>query len=127
MCIRDSPRDLTNTVFPFTYNNYKELEDLVKNKNIGVIKMEVVRNYEPKNNFLKKVRDLATKNNIVLIFDECTSGFRETFGGIFQKFKVEPDMAMFGKTLGNGYAITCLLYTSPSPRDGLLSRMPSSA
>ena len=27
-----------------------------------------------------------------------------------------------------GYAInTCLLYTSPSPRDGLLSRMPSSA
>ena len=24
-------------------------------------------------------------------------------------------------------AITCLLYTSPSPRDGLLSRMPSSA
>ena len=26
-----------------------------------------------------------------------------------------------------GHAITCLLYTSPSPRDGLLSRMPSSA
>ena len=25
------------------------------------------------------------------------------------------------------YARTCLLYTSPSPRDGLLSRMPSSA
>src|SRR5664279_5738391 len=25
-----------------------------------------------------------------------------------------------------GYAVTCLLYTSPSPRDGLLSRMPSS-
>ena len=24
-------------------------------------------------------------------------------------------------------ALTCLLYTSPSPRDGLLSRMPSSA
>ena len=27
----------------------------------------------------------------------------------------------------NGEIITCLLYTSPSPRDGLLSRMPSSA
>ena len=25
------------------------------------------------------------------------------------------------------YLYTCLLYTSPSPRDGLLSRMPSSA
>ena len=30
----------------------------------------------------------------------------------------------FGPQLGDG---TCLLYTSPSPRDGLLSRMPSSA
>ena len=27
----------------------------------------------------------------------------------------------------NGCTYTCLLYTSPSPRDGLLSRMPSSA
>ena len=27
----------------------------------------------------------------------------------------------------NGKQSTCLLYTSPSPRDGLLSRMPSSA
>ena len=37
------------------------------------------------------------------------------------------------QTIGPGYKITskvnwfCLLYTSPSPRDGLLSRMPSSA
>ena len=29
--------------------------------------------------------------------------------------------------IGWSYACTCLLYTSPSPRDGLLSRMPSSA
>ena len=28
---------------------------------------------------------------------------------------------------GNSQAAACLLYTSPSPRDGLLSRMPSSA
>ena len=27
----------------------------------------------------------------------------------------------------SGYLLDCLLYTSPSPRDGLLSRMPSSA
>ena len=26
-----------------------------------------------------------------------------------------------------GWSAVCLLYTSPSPRDGLLSRMPSSA
>ena len=59
--------------------------------------------------FLQKVRELATKRNIVLIFDECTSGFRETFGGIHQKYGVEPDMAMYGKTLGNGYALTAVV------------------
>ena len=100
------PKSLKNTVFPFSYNNYDELESLVKSKNIGVIKMEVSRGTEPKDNFLKKVRKLATDNNIVLIFDECTSGFRETYGGLHKKYDVEPDMAMFGKALGNGYAIT---------------------
>ena len=69
------------------------LEKLVKDKNIGVIKMEVIRNIKPEK-FFTKVRALATKNNIVLIFDECTSGFRETYGGIYKKFNVEPDIVI---------------------------------
>jgi glutamate-1-semialdehyde 2,1-aminomutase len=103
------PRNLAGTVFPFNYNNYAELEALVKEHDIGVIKMEVVRNMGPEDNFLQKVRKLASDNSIVLIFDECTSGFRETFGGLHKKFGVEPDMAMFGKALGNGYGITATI------------------
>ena len=103
------PRSLKGTVFPFNYNNYAELEDLVNAQDIGVIKMEVVRNMGPEDNFLQKVRKLATDRGIVLIFDECTSGFRETFGGLHKKYGVEPDMAMFGKALGNGYAITAII------------------
>jgi glutamate-1-semialdehyde 2,1-aminomutase len=103
------PQNLRGTVFPFNYNNYAELEHLLEKHDIGVIKMEVVRNKEPEDNFLHKVRELATKRNIVLIFDECTSGFRETFGGLHKKYGVEPDMAMFGKALGNGYAITATI------------------
>ena len=103
------PTSLKNTVFPFHYNNFEELEHIVKTENIGVIKMEVVRNFGPENNFLQKVRDLATKHNIVLIFDECTSGFRETFGGIFKKYEVIPDITIFGKTIGNGYALTAIV------------------
>lgn len=103
------PKNLKDTVYPFHYNNFKELEDIVATNDIGVIKMEVVRNFGPEDNFLQKVRDLATKNNIVLIFDECTSGFRETFGGIHKKYGVEPDMAMYGKTIGNGYALTAVV------------------
>jgi glutamate-1-semialdehyde 2,1-aminomutase len=103
------PRNLQGTVFAFSYNNFEELESLVNLHDIGVIKMEVERNSGPENNFLQKVRKLATERSIVLIFDECTSGFRETFGGIHKKYDVEPDMAMFGKALGNGYAITAVI------------------
>jgi len=103
------PRNLKDSVYPFHYNNYDELLSIVDNNDIGVIKMEVVRNFGPENNFLQKVRELATSRNIVLIFDECTSGFRETFGGIYKKYGVEPDMAMYGKTIGNGYALTAVV------------------
>lgn len=103
------PNNLKDTVFPFNYNNYQELVSIVEKNNIGVIKMEVVRNFGPEDNFLQKVRALATEKNIVLIFDECTSGFRETFGGIYQKYGVEPDIAMYGKTIGNGYALTAVV------------------
>jgi glutamate-1-semialdehyde 2,1-aminomutase len=103
------PRNLKGTVFPFQYNRFDELEHLVSAHDIGVIKMEVVRNLVPENDFLHKVRKLASERNIVLIFDECTSGFRETFGGLHKKFGVEPDMAMFGKAMGNGYAITATI------------------
>ena len=103
------PKNLINTVYPFNYNNYEELLSIVENNEIGVIKMEVVRNFGPEDNFLQKVRDLATAKGIVLVFDECTSGFRETFGGIHKKFGVEPDMAMYGKTIGNGYALTAVV------------------
>ncbi len=102
-------RNLRGTVFPFTYNNFTELEALVNAHDIGVIKMEVVRNKGPENNFLHNVRKLATERGIVLIFDECTSGFRQAFGGLHKIYGVEPDMAMFGKALGNGYGITATI------------------
>lgn len=103
------PKALRGVVHPFNYNNLPELEAIVARGDIGVIKMEVVRNAEPADSFLQKVRDLATKNGIVLIFDECTSGFRETYGGLYLKYGVEPDLAVFGKTLGNGYAINAVV------------------
>jgi glutamate-1-semialdehyde 2,1-aminomutase len=103
------PANLRDTVYPFAYNRFKELEALVNAHDIGVIMMEVCRNIEPEDDFLKKVRKLATDNGIVLIFDECSSGFRQTFGGLHKLYGVEPDMAMFGKALGNGYAITAVI------------------
>ena len=106
------PKDLKGSVVPFNYNRIDELEDIVKKHNIGVIKMEVSRNDEPQDNFLSKVRKIADDNNIILIFDECTSGFRQSNGGLHKIYDVEPDMAVFGKALGNGYAITAVIGTA---------------
>jgi glutamate-1-semialdehyde 2,1-aminomutase len=106
---RGVPSNLRGSVLPFHYNKFEELEALVRDHAIGVIKMEVVRNMGPEDGFLEKVRRLATDKGIVLIFDECTSGFRQTFGGIHKMYGVEPDMATFGKALGNGYAITAVI------------------
>ena len=102
-------KKLKRSAFAFDYNNFEQLNKISSENNLAAIIMEVSRNTKPKKNFLKKIRDLATKKNIVLIFDECTSGFRETYGGLHLKFGVNPDLALFGKALGNGYAINAIL------------------
>jgi glutamate-1-semialdehyde 2,1-aminomutase len=103
------PRNLAGTMLPFEYNDLDALRGLIAGGDIGVICMEVSRNFGPQNNFLHAVRKLATDNGIVLMFDECTSGFRQSFGGLHKVYGVEPDLAMFGKALGNGYGITAVL------------------
>ena len=103
------PSGLEGSAIPFDYNNFDGIKNIVSNGDVGVIIMEVCRSIEPKDNFLQKIRQLATDNNIVLIFDEITSGFRSNLGGIHLRYGVEPDMAVFGKTMGNGYAISAVI------------------
>jgi glutamate-1-semialdehyde 2,1-aminomutase len=106
---RGVSKSLKNTSFPFMYNDLEGLKKLINSKNIGIIIMEVLRNSIPKNNFLKEVRKICNKKNIILIFDECTSGFRESLGGKHMEYRVYPDLAMFGKAIGNGYAINAII------------------
>ena len=103
------PKNLKGSVIPFEYGNFQQVQTIIKENDIGIIKMEVSRTTNPDVNFLKSIREICDKKGIILIFDECTSGFRETFGGIHLKFGVDPDMAIFGKALGNGYAITSVI------------------
>ena len=103
------PSSLAGLTIPFSYNKIDQIEKIVKENELAAIKMEVERSIPPKPGFLEAVREICNKNSIVLIFDECTSGLRETFGGLHKKYNVNPDIAIFGKSLGNGYAITAVL------------------
>ena len=60
------PKNLKGTVHPFRYNQ-EELETLIEEQDIGVIKMEVSRNVGPESGYLEHIRDLATQRGIVLI------------------------------------------------------------
>ena len=71
--------------------------------------MEVERDHKPQKDYLKSIRKLCDQKNICLIFDECTTGFRDVYGGLHLKYGVNPDVAMFGKAIGNGYSITSII------------------
>ena len=103
------PQKLSGLTMPIKYNNFDDLKILESDNNIGVLIMEVMRSESPLPGYLETIRNICNQKKIVLIFDECTSGFRETFGGLHKKFGVYPDLATFGKAIGNGYPITALL------------------
>ena len=81
-------------------NTLNEIKEIVSKNKLAAIKMEVQRDFYPESGFLESIRKICYEEGIVLIFDECTSGFRESYGGLHLNYGVEPDLAMFGKTLG---------------------------
>jgi len=109
--VRGVSDSFKNTIKPFMYNDINSLKKIFnkKNNNIGIIIMEPMRGVEPEKNFLKKVKSIARKNGAILIFDEITSGFKDIYGGLHLKYKVNPDIAIYGKSLGNGYPISAII------------------
>ena len=105
-------KNLKNSSVAFKHNDLDSFKNMIrKNKDIGVVIMEVERFNEDDKNFLKYIRDYTKKYKIALIFDECTSGFRQTFGGLHLKYKINPDICILGKALGNGYPINAVVGT----------------
>ncbi len=104
------PKYLKKYVYSVKYNDLISLKKIInKDKDISSLIMEVERDHKPQKEYLKSVRKLCNEKNICLIFDECTTGFRDVYGGLHLKYGVNPDIAMFGKAIGNGYSITSII------------------
>lgn len=103
------PRGLKGTALPFNYNKTEELEEIVKNNEIGTIVMEPVRHHEPEDNFLENVRRISDEIDAVLIFDEITSGWRMNVGGIHELYKTYPDIVVYGKAMSNGFPMAAIV------------------
>ncbi|MEI6727284.1 MAG: aminotransferase class III-fold pyridoxal phosphate-dependent enzyme [Actinomycetes bacterium] len=105
------PQGLVGTALPFHYNRIDELRAIVKAEGgqLAAIVMEPQRDHDPAAGFLQEVRELASDCGAVLIFDEITTGFRMTAGGIHLLLGVEPDVAVFAKAMANGYAMAAVI------------------
>ena len=108
------PRGLRGTALPFHYNRIDQLRKIVDEhrNDLAAIVMEPQRGQSPDPGFLENVRDLARQTSAVLIFDEITTGFRMTTGGIHLLLGVAPDIAVFAKGMANGYPMAAVLGTS---------------
>ncbi|MFN0050017.1 MAG: glutamate-1-semialdehyde 2,1-aminomutase [Cytophagales bacterium] len=104
-------KGVANDTLTAPYNDLTFVQKLIEaNENqISCIIIEpVVGNMGcvlPQNGFLEGLRALATKNGIVLIFDEVMTGFRLAKGGAQERFGVIPDMTTLGKIIGGGLPV----------------------
>ncbi|NQV28430.1 MAG: aminotransferase class III-fold pyridoxal phosphate-dependent enzyme, partial [Rhodopirellula sp.] len=101
------PQCLEGSAVPFPYGDAAALEQLLTQHSgeIAAIMMEPLRSEMPPDGYLEQVRKLASDHNVVLIFDEVSTGFRLSAGGVQPVLGVIPDMAVFAKSISNGYAM----------------------
>jgi glutamate-1-semialdehyde aminotransferase len=101
-------RELT---VPFIYDDLAALDGVLEQHRgaVAAIILEPMGLEQPSPGYLEGVRQRADRHGAVLIFDECWTGFRIHLEGAFGKFGVAPDLACFGKALGNGVPISVIL------------------
>ena len=106
--VPDAVRALTH---PFAYNDLSSLERILNEYpgEFAAVIMEPVNFWPPAAGFLEGVKDLAQRHGALLIFDEICCGFHFGLGGAQKRFGVTPDMACFGKAMGNGFPISCVV------------------
>jgi glutamate-1-semialdehyde 2,1-aminomutase len=105
------PRGLKGTTLTFSYNNLEELDALINQHGdeLAAIVMEPTRQIDPEPGFLEGVRERADRIGAKLVFDEISIGWRMCLGGAHLKFGVTPDMAVFAKTISNGFAMGAII------------------
>lgn len=101
--IKGVPKCLKGTAIPFELDEIEQLREILKDKEIGTVVIEVMRHKYPMPYFFEEVRRLATENDVVLIFDEITIGWRDRITEII------PDIVVYAKGISNGYPMAVVM------------------
>jgi glutamate-1-semialdehyde aminotransferase len=113
-CDRENPgvpQGLNGSLFAFPWNDESAVKVLLQEHagEVAAIMVNPVNYYNVDDgSFLRFLRELCDKENILLIYDEIVTGYRLSLGGAQEYFKVIPDLACFAKGIANGYPVSVL-------------------
>ena len=103
------PKIYKNSAVPLEFNNLNQLYKLSKNRNLAAIVIEPSRLEKLSKKFVSELNKICKEKKILLVVDEITSGWRDCKGGIYKEIGLKPDIVVYGKALGNGFAISALV------------------
>ena len=116
-CNKGVPDEISNLSLTFKSCDLDSLKSLFKaypNKIAGVI-MEPERitcsNCSCElsiQNYLKEAIKISKENGAVFILDEMVTGFKIDLPGAISKYKLNPDLATWGKGIANGFSFCAL-------------------
>jgi glutamate-1-semialdehyde 2,1-aminomutase len=105
------PRELRGTTLPFRHGDLEAFDRILEEHgdDLAAVVMEPCRHADPEEGFLEHIRKACDRVGAILIFDEITIGWRRIHGGAHLLYGVDPDMAIFAKSLGNGHPIAAVI------------------
>jgi glutamate-1-semialdehyde 2,1-aminomutase len=104
------PPEGSASTLGFPYNDLDAVRELFARHpgEIAALILEPVKNHEPGPGYLEGLRALTEHEGCILIFDEMIAGIRFDLRGAHHRWGVTPDLATFGKAIGNGFSISVL-------------------
>lgn len=104
------PEGLRDTAIPFLFNDVDDLDRVMAaHPDVGVICVEGARYDFPTGEFLDAITRHARARSIVIVSDEITSGWRMTDGGVYKLNGFSPDIVVYAKAMGGGFAIAAVV------------------
>jgi glutamate-1-semialdehyde 2,1-aminomutase len=105
------PADVVRNTITIPYNDADAFEAALQ-ANPGQIACLIVEPVPgnmgcipPQPGYLERLRELSSREGVVLVFDEVMSGFRVALGGAQERFRVTPDLTTLGKIIGGGLPV----------------------
>lgn len=94
----------------FDYNDIESLERIFEEHpdNVAAIITTPVNTSPPEGDFIQQMREIADREDALLVFDEILTGFRWALGGAQEYYGVTPDLACFAKGISNGYPLSAI-------------------